>query len=310
MGRKTDRRDFLKTGILGTAAVVAGGPAALFGRREAHAQQYPDVVISNGTDPATITRAAVDALGGMGRFVKPGNKVFIKPNMSFARNPASGCNTHPDVVREVAVMAAEAGASKISILDNVLNNPSDCLAMSQIPAKCQDIPNTIVNHVKAERLFRKVAVQKGRQLKSMEAVADALDADVLIAVPVGKSHSSSGISLSMKGMMGLIQDRVSFHSRYDLHEAIVDMCTVLKPHLVVIDGTRILSTGGPGGPGKVIPLNLVVASTDMVAADAQMVALGTWYDRKFKPENVRHIALAAERGLGRLDLDSLNIRKI
>ena len=310
MGRRTDRREFLKTGMLGTAAILASGPAAIFGRSDAHARQFPDVVISNGTDPAAITRAAVDALGGMTRFVKPGNKVFIKPNMSFARKPGTGCNTNPDVVREVALMAAEAGASKISILDNVLNNPADCLAMSQIPEKCRNVPNTIVNHVKAERLFRKVRVEKGTQLKSMEAVADALDADVLIAVPVGKSHTSSGVSLSMKGMMGLIQDRVSFHSRLDLHEAIVDMCTVLKPHLVVIDGTRILSTGGPGGPGQVIPLNLVVASTDMVAADAQMVALGTWYDRKFTPENVRHIALAADRGLGRKDLENLNVKKL
>ncbi len=310
MGRKTDRREFLKAGIIGTAAMVAGGHGGIFGRSEAHAQQFPDVVISHGNNPAAITRAAVDALGGMKRFVKPGNKVFIKPNMSFARNPGTGCNTNPDVVREVAVMAAEAGASKISILDNVLNSPSDCLSMSQIPAKCQNIPNTIVNHAKAERLFRKVAVEKGHHVKTMEAVTDALDADVLIAVPVGKSHSSSGVSLSMKGMMGLIHDRVSFHSRFDLHEAIADMVTVLKPHLVVIDGTRILSTGGPGGPGKVIPLDLVVASPDMVAADAQMVALGTWYDRKFKPENVRHISLAAERGLGRMDLENLNVKKI
>jgi hypothetical protein len=99
----------------------------------------------------------------------------------------------------------------------------------------------------------------------------------------------------MKGMMGLIKDRMSFHSRYNLHEAIVDMVTVLKPHLIVIDGTSILSSGGPGGPGKVIPLNLVVASTDMVAADAQMVALGTWYGKKFVPDQVRHISIAGAR---------------
>jgi uncharacterized protein (DUF362 family) len=114
----------------------------------------------------------------------------------------------------------------------------------------------------------------------------------------------------MKGMMGLINDRTSFHSRYDLHEAIVDMASVLKPQLVVVDGTRILSSGGPGGPGKVIPLNLVIASTDMVAADAQMVALGTWYNRPFRPDQVRHIRLAAERGLGSLDLQKLNVQNI
>jgi uncharacterized protein (DUF362 family) len=257
-----------------------------------------------------MSRKAVDSLGGMQRFVKSGNKVVIKPNMSFASGPEAGSNTHPAVVREVAKMCAEAGASKISVLDNVLHNASDCLSMSRIPEVCRDVPLTSVSAAQAKRLFREVKVPNGKQLTSMQVLAEVLDADVLIAVPVGKSHSSSGVSLSMKGMMGLINDRTSFHSRYDLHEAIVDMASVLKPQLVVVDGTRILSSGGPGGPGKVIPLNLVIASTDMVAADAQMVALGTWYNRPFRPDQVRHIRLAAERGLGSLDLQKLNVQNI
>jgi uncharacterized protein (DUF362 family) len=268
------------------------------------------VVVAHGRDPGVITRSAVDALGGITRFVKPGNRVVIKPNMSFASGPDSASNTHPAVVREVAKMCSEAGASKISVLDNVLHNASDCLALSRIPELCKEVPSTSVNVAQAKRLYREVAVTNGRQLKSMHVLAEVLDSDVLIAVPVGKTHSSAGVSLSMKGMMGLIHDRVSFHSRYDLHESIVDMVSVLKPHLVVIDGTRILSTGGPGGPGKVIPLNLVIASADMVAADAQMVALGTWYGRKFQPDQVRHIRVAAERGLGSLDLQKLHIQNI
>jgi uncharacterized protein (DUF362 family) len=172
------------------------------------------------------------------------------------------------------------------------------------------VPNTVVANVTARRMFSDVKVPDGRELKSMDVIKEVLNADVLIAVPVGKSHSSAGVSLSMKGMMGLIYDRGSFHTRYDLHEAIVDMASVLKPHLVVVDGTRILSTGGPGGPGKVIPLNLVIASADMVAADAQMVALGTWYGRKFKPNQVRHIRIASERKLGRADLENLNIANV
>lgn len=310
MPHDEQRRRFIKSGLAAAAAVMTTGHSAFFGSTDARADAIPDIAISHGRDPAKLTRSAVDAIGGIGRFVKPGNKVVIKPNMSFASGPAAASNTHPAVVAEVARMAAEAGASKISVLDNVLHNAKDCLTMSQIPAHCQSIPNTTVNNVQAKRLFKAVDVPQGRQLKSVEAVTEVLDADVLIAVPVGKSHSSAGVSLSMKGMMGLIFDRMSFHSRYDLHEAIVDMVSVLKPHLVVIDGTRILSTGGPGGPGEVIPLNLVIASADMVAADAQMVSLGTWYGRKFKPEQVRHVRIAAERGLGRMDLKSLNVKNI
>lgn len=303
------RRDFLKSSLVITAA-LAGASLGIVDPLEATEETYPDVSICNGKDPALITRRAIETLGGIKRFVKPGAKVLIKPNMSFARSPESGANTNPSVVREVARMCSEAGASRISIVDNVLNNPADCMKLSKIPEYCKDVPNTHTNYIKNERLFRDVNVEKGTQFKKMKALSDALDADTLIAVPVGKSHGSAGVSMSMKGMMGLIYDRISFHNRYNLHESIVDMVTVLKPHLVVIDGTRILSTGGPGGPGEVIPLDLVVASTDMVAADAQMVALGKWYGKKLEPKQIKHIRIAAERGLGRIDLDKLNIKKI
>ncbi len=315
MAAKTNRREFMKTGLITTAAVFASGPAALFGTgsslAQATTQNAPDLVISHGSNPATMTRAAVDKLGGMTRFVKTGAKVVIKPNMSFASGPQFASNTHPAIVSEVAKMCAEAGASRISILDNVLQNPQDCLSYSKIPEQCQTIPNTSVRVIKEQRLFREVKVEKGALIKSMGVASEVLDADVLIAVPVGKTHSVAGVSLSMKGMMGLIfdNDRRTFHTN-GIHESIVDMVTVLKPHLVVIDGTRILASGGPTGPGEVLPLNVIIASTDMVSADAQMVTLGTWYGKKLKPNEVKYINIAAERGLGRMDLDKLNVRNI
>jgi uncharacterized protein (DUF362 family) len=310
MHNKSDRREFIKGGIATTAAVLAGGPAHLFGSGEARAESLPDVVVCSGKSAAAITRSAVEALGGMKRFVKQGARVVIKPNMSFDRAVGTGANTNPNVVAEVARMCAEAGAARISVLDYPLRDPRDCLRMSMIPALCRGIPNTYVNTIQSHRMFRPVKVKGGAHLSTMDVASEVLDSDVLIAVPVGKTHSSAGVSLTMKGMMGLIWDRHSFHGRYNLDEAIVDMVTVLKPALSVIDGTNILSTGGPGGPGKVIPLNLVVASTDMVAADSQMVSLGTWYGRKFSGKNVRHIRLAAQRGLGRMDIEKLNVKKI
>jgi uncharacterized protein (DUF362 family) len=310
MSHEPQRREFLKRGLLAAAAAISAGPGGLFASRQSFADDVPDLSIAHGRDPAQNARAAVEAIGGMKRFVKPGNKVVIKPNMSFGSGPEAASNTNPAVVAEVARMAAEAGASSISVLDNVLHSPENCLSRSKIPEFCRNVANTTVRTVKAERMFRNVNVPQGSKLKSMAVVSEVLDADVLIAVPVGKSHSAAGVSLSMKGMMGLIHDRSSFHSRYDLHTAIVDMVTVLKPHLVVIDGTRILSTGGPGGPGEVIPLNLVIASPDMVAADAQMLTLGTWYGKKFSPNQVKHIKLAAERGLGTMDLGQLKVKNI
>ena len=302
------RREFLKTGLAASAALVTGGPGLFLGPDVAHAQSGPDLSIARGKRPSEITRAAVDALGGIGKFVKPGAKVVIKPNMSFARRPDEGCNTHPEVVAETAKMCVEAGASKVMVLDNVLHHADDCIKLSGIAAACQNIPKTTVHTVNTHRLFTQADVPDGSRIKRMEVMKDVLSADVLIAVPTGKSHSQAGVSLSMKGMMGLIWDRGTFHRSLDV--SIVDMVTLLKPHLIVVDGTRILSDGGPSGPGKVIPMNLVIASADMVAADAQMVQLGKWYGRKFKPDQVRHIRLAAQRGLGRIDLSNLSIKEV
>lgn len=309
MPKEFDRREFVKGSLVTSAALIGATGAGLVAPKGIYASS-PDLVIARGSDPAKNTRAAVDAIGGITRFVNRGAKVVIKPNMSFARTPKQASNTNPQVVAEVARMCHEAGASRISVLDNVLHGPEECMTRSKIPEACESIPNTVVRTVQASRLFSEVKVPRGQQFNSMRVISEVLDADVMISVPVGKSHGSAGVSLSMKGMMGWIYDRGSFHSRYDLHDAIVDMVSFLKPHLIVTDGTRILTTGGPSGPGKVMKLDLVIASTDMVAADSQMVALGTWYARKFKPDQVRHIRNAAKRGLGRMDLESLNIKEI
>ena len=117
MDRDQKRREFLKTGLVAGAAIVSSGPGILLGRGNAHAKTGPDVIIARGDRAEAITRAAVDALGGRKMFVKPGAKVLIKPNMSFARRPDEACNTNPKVVAEVARMCSEAGASQITVME-------------------------------------------------------------------------------------------------------------------------------------------------------------------------------------------------
>jgi uncharacterized protein (DUF362 family) len=153
-------------------------------------------------------------------------------------------------------------------------------------------------------------VQGAKQLTEAEVLKEVLDADVLIAVPVAKHHSSTGVSLSMKGQMGLINNRTAMHWRYDLDEAIVDLCTLLRADLAVVDATRALTTNGPGGPGEVVRPGKVVASTDMVAADAKVVTMVRWYGRSLAPSKVRHIKLAHERGFGRMDIHNLRVKEI
>jgi uncharacterized protein (DUF362 family) len=146
-------------------------------------------------------------------------------------------------------------------------------------------------------------------MKETQVMREVLSADVLIAVPAAKAHGSTGVSLTLKGMMGLVWDRGSMHGRYDLHTAIVDLASLLRPALTIIDGSRVLSTNGPSGPGKVLTPNTIIASTDMVSADAQAVREFEWYGRRFEPRQVDHIRLAHERGLGRMDLERLDVRR-
>jgi uncharacterized protein (DUF362 family) len=136
-----------------------------------------------------------------------------------------------------------------------------------------------------------------------------LDSQVLISIPVAKSHSDTGVSMGIKGLMGLIWDRGSFHSRYNINQALADLATVLRPQLTVLDATRALTTGGPGGPGDVVRPNLVIAGIDPVAVDSYGVTVAPWYGQQFKGRQVEHILAVHQRGLGKIDLDQLKIAK-
>jgi uncharacterized protein (DUF362 family) len=300
------RRQFM---VLQAKAALAFSVSAsgLFVPQKAFTDALPDIVIAQG-GPGPATRAAVGLLGGMGSFVKAGDKVVIKPNMSFARGPESATNTDPEVIRELVVMCKEAGAGKIRVVDHPLR-PNE-LCVEGISDACRVFGDDIVQALEDSDFYRETKLPDAVKLKKTDIMKDVLDADVLIAAPVAKSHSSTGVSLSMKGMMGLILNRTVMHWRYNLSTAIVDLGTYLKPQLVVIDGTRVLSTNGPGGPGKVLKMDTIIASKDMVAADAMAIQMFEWYGKKMQPRQVKHIRIAHERGLGRMDISNLITKKV
>ncbi len=302
-----DRREFLKQQAMGALWLSAGSSGLLL-PKIGLADTTPDVSVVKGPT-AAATRAAVEMIGGMRKFVKSGNRVIIKPNMSFSSSPRQATNTHPDVVRELAIMCKEAGASKILVLDHTLAPPELCLNRSGIRKACESVGRDMVFAVNEDDLFREVNIPLGESKKNAEIPREVLKSDVLIAAPVAKSHSATGVSLSMKGMMGLIWSRRPMHV-WGLDTGIVDICTLLKADLTVIDGSRVLSTNGPRGPGKVLIENTIIASKDMVAADAYAVSAFIWYGKRFKPRQVGHILKAHERGLGRMDLENLTIKKV
>ncbi len=284
-------------GILGSAVELLAAPPT------------PDIAVAKGS-PAAATRAAVEMLGGMKKFVKPGQKVVIKPNMSFARSPEEASNTHPEVVREVLIMCKEAGAGKLRVLDHSLQNVQQSLELSGILHACESVQPGICHHLMDESFYKTEDIPAAQEMHENAFMRDVLEADVIIAVPVAKSHGGAGVSLSLKGQMGLIWERRVMHYRYSLDNSIVDLNLRVKPHLAIIDATRVLTSGGPGGPGKVITPGEVIASADPVAADAMAVASYEWYGRKMRPDQVKHIRLAHARGLGRMDVENLKVQKI
>jgi len=300
-----DRRQFLKYQFQGMLWVA--GASLVFPSRLLAAPSVPDLAVVTGSPEAAV-RAAVAMLGGMNQFVKKGARVVIKPNMSFPTPPERASNTHPEVVRTLAAMCREAGAARVLVLDNPLAPEEQCLEMSGIAAACRAIDEDMVHTVTRPSRYQEVEIKNAVTLRQTDVMKEVLSADVLIAAPVAKSHSGAGVSLSMKGMMGLIHDRGIMH-RLDLHESIVDLASLLKPDLVVIDATRVLSTGGPGGPGTVLTPGTIIASTDMVAADAYAVSAFEWYGKMYAPDQIKHIRMAHQRGLGRMDIEKLSIKK-
>lgn len=300
------RRDFLRAQIKGAIWITAATSGLWLPMTVSATGDCDIAVVKGKAGPAT--RAAVELLGGMEAFVKPGQRVVIKPNMSFPKGQESAVATDAVVVKEVAAMCLEQGAEKVSILDHVMGTPKYCTL--EINEVCDPLKPGMVHAVTDANLFQEVKIADSWfGLNKTDIMTEVLKADVIIAVPKAKSHSATGVSLSMKGMMGLIYDRQAMHT-IKLHTSIVTLASYLKPKLVVVDATRVLSTNGPGGPGEIITENKIIASPDMVAADAMTVKQCTWYGRSMEPRQVKHIKIAHEQGVGRMDIENLNVKEI
>lgn len=304
--KPVSRRDFLKAQLTGALWMSAASSGLWFPISVSAAGKY-DISVVKGS-PGLATRAAVELLGGMKKFIKPGQNVIIKPNMSFPKGQENATTTDIFVLKEVVTMCLEAGAEKVRILDNVLGVPKYCIP--DYVAACDSLKPGMVHAVTDFSFFKTVKISDSWWgFNKTGIIKEVLEADTIISVPKAKAHHATGVSLSMKGMMGLNYDRRIMHQQ-GLDKALVTLAAYLKPKLVVVDATRVLSTNGPRGPGKIIAENKIIASPDMVAADAMTVKQCTWYDRSIKPRQVKHIKIAHKMGLGRMDVENLNVKEI
>lgn len=291
-----ERRDFLR--LLGLSSIFYQSLL-----RDLAAAEMPVVAVAEGKDYGHITVRALAMVGGMGRFVKPGATVVVKPNMGWDRSAEQGANTHPLVVRRVVDECLKAGAKKVKVFDRTCNDERRCYINSGIEPALRGMRNVEVKHLEDER-YRKVALN-GRVLKEWELYGEALSADAYINLPVAKHHGLTGLTLGLKNVMGIMGgNRGSIHKHIDL--ALADINAVFRPTLTIIDATRILTAHGPQGGDlrDVRTLNMVIASTDIVAADAYATTL---FGRK--PEEIAVTVAAHRRGLGEMDLKKIKVVK-
>lgn len=289
------RREFLKL-ILSTA-ILGKIPHDVF------AFEPSVVVVSEGKDYGEITRTAISALGGMGRFVKKGDVVVVKPNIGWDRKPEYAANTHPVVVRAIVEECLKAGARLVKVFDNPCNDPRRCYENSGIAEALKGMKAVELKYTENER-FRDVKIN-GIFLKNWEIYDDVLKANVFINCPVAKHHGLTGLTFGLKNMMGIMGGNRGYIHR-EIEEALADINSFVKSHLVIIDATRILTKHGPqGGSLKDVKiLNKIIASKDIVAADAYATTLFN-----LRPEDLSTTVTAYKRGLGEMNLNKIKIIK-
>ena len=255
--------------------------------------------------PAAITRAAIETLGGIRRFVARNDEVIIKPNICVDYHPPEyAATTNPDVVAELVRMCLEAEAKRVRVMDMPFGGtPESAYQVSGIGAAVEAAGGRMVQMTPVG--FVEVGIPDGRDLSAWEVYRDILAADVLINVPIAKHHSLGRLSLGSKNMMGVIIKAEQFHS--NLGQRVADLLSLVRPTLTVIDAYRILVAHGPTG-GSLNDVELaqtVIASHDIVAADAYGATL---FD--LTGADIPYVRAAAEMGLGTLDLGSVQVEQV
>ncbi|MBI5584981.1 MAG: DUF362 domain-containing protein [Deltaproteobacteria bacterium] len=300
-----DRRTFLKELALWTAGLTVTPPLFQI-LPESRAEGGTLLALAEGTDYGALVSRVLSPLGGLAAFVKKGDRVVIKPNIGWDRTPEQAANTHPLVVKALVRLTLEAGAAQVQVFDNPCNEERRCYVNSGIKAAVESLGDRRVSCPFLDRRkFVPIRIAKGKSVSEWEYYRDALEADCYINVPVAKHHSSAGLSLGLKNVMGAIGGfRGKIH--FSLGQRIADLNTVLKPRLTVIDATRILLRNGPqGGDVRDVKiLNTLIASADTVAADAYATTLF-----QMKPEEVESTVAGYKLGLGEMDLKKIRVIK-
>ena len=266
----------------------------------------PGLVVVKGTDPRAMLRGGLEAWGGLQALNLAGKKVLIKVNAAFARTPQDATTTNPDLVAEAVLQFLEAGAEKVTVFDHILQDLVDqTLQKNGIGEAARAAGAELaVYAVRKPGQARVVQIRGATALPSAGIMEEIFEADVIVSMPKVKHHSGAGLSMAMKNFIGITQTMGNFHT-IDLHKAIAEIYTVVKPALVISDATNILLDHGPGGPGEVAEPGQVIIGTDPVAVDSYSCGL---FGKA--PSSIGYIVYGEQLGVGTSDFGSLGLVEV
>ncbi|MFP4528900.1 MAG: DUF362 domain-containing protein [Candidatus Kapaibacterium sp.] len=302
------RRDFLMKSLTAALAAGAAGTIGSLDRLAVaapnSAKPYDMIAIKNG-GAARMFEEAIKAWGGMSKVVRKGQTVVVKPNIGWDASPERAANTNPELVGRVISACYEAGAKKVYVFDHTCDEWSECYSSSGIERAAKQAGATVVSGA-SESYYQDVSIPKGKKLKSAKVHELILENDVFINIPVLKNHGSAKLTIAMKNLMGIVWDRRYWHKN-DLHQCIADFATWRAPDLNIVDAYRVMLRNGPRG---VSTDDVSVMKTQLIARD--MVAIDTAAAKIFgaEPSAAEYIAIAGDMGVGEMNLDNLNIKRI
>lgn len=274
------------------------------GRPKANIKGNYDLILAEGPDPYKNTVEAIQKMGGMERFVKRGSVVFIKPNMSWDRTPEQAGNTDPRIVTALVDLCYKAGAKRVNIADNTCQEARRCYIASGIAEAAKKAGAYVYffdkwNVLKAHFPYKS-------PMEGWPIFRDAVKCDTFINVPILKHHSLTGLTLSMKNLMGICSGtRGLIHA--NISRKLVDLTDYIQPDLTLIDAHRVLLRHGPSGGNleDVAKMDKLIVTTDPTLADAYACTL---VNRD--PMSIGYIKVAVERGFGSADIAKAKIIKI
>lgn len=302
------RRDFFKksagAGLFTGAAFSIGKYGSLWNSSPVNAKY--DLVAVMGGNPDAMFDLGIQELGGMSAFIQKGQKVVVKPNIGWDVIPELAANTNPLLVKRIIEHCLKAGAKEVYVFDHTIDNGVNCYKNSGIEKAAKSAGAKVVP-AGSENYYQEIEIPGGIKLKKVKVHELLLETDVFINVPILKDHNSTRMTCCLKNMMGVVWDRGFWHAN-NLNQCIVDYALFQKkPVLNIIDCYNVMVKHGPQGVSRadVVQMKSQIITTDWVAGDtaaSKMLGVDTG--------KIEYIPMAHKLGLGNMNIDSLNIKRI